>query len=61
MVCGHQPDLAQVASALLGDGRVEFMKGALVVLAEKLRRVTPEVDAEFEEAVSQISHGALSS
>jgi phosphohistidine phosphatase len=37
MVCGHQPDLAEVVAALLGGGRVEFMKGALVVLeAERL-------------------------
>jgi phosphohistidine phosphatase len=32
MVCGHQPELSQVAAALLGGGRVEFQKGALVVL-----------------------------
>jgi phosphohistidine phosphatase len=32
MVCGHQPDLSQVAAELLGGGRVEFQKGALVVL-----------------------------
>jgi phosphohistidine phosphatase SixA len=31
-VCGHQPDLGEVAAQLLGGGRVEFMKGALVVL-----------------------------
>jgi phosphohistidine phosphatase len=39
MVCGHQPDLSQVAAALLGGGRVEFQKGALVVL--EARTVQP--------------------
>jgi phosphohistidine phosphatase len=32
VVCGHQPDLAEVAAALVGGGRIEFKKGAVAVL-----------------------------
>jgi phosphohistidine phosphatase len=32
VVCGHQPDLAEVATELAGGGRIEFKKGAAVVL-----------------------------
>jgi phosphohistidine phosphatase SixA len=32
LVCGHQPDLSEVTSDLLGGGRIEFRKGAAVVV-----------------------------
>ncbi len=32
LVCGHQPDLGQIASDLIGGGDLEFKKGALAII-----------------------------
>src|SRR5262245_18137625 len=39
LVCGHQPDLSEVTSDLLGGARVEFRKGAAAVL--EVRQLRP--------------------
>ncbi len=32
IICGHQPDMSQVVSDLIGGGDVEFKKGALSII-----------------------------
>ena len=38
MLCGHQPDLSEVAADLTGGGMMEFKKGALAVLEVRAPR-----------------------
>jgi len=33
LVCGHQPDMSEIAADLIGGGDIEFKKGALAVIA----------------------------
>jgi phosphohistidine phosphatase len=51
VVCGHQPDLAEIAAELAGGGRIEFKKGAAVVLeAAALRPAAAYLRAAYPPA-----------
>jgi phosphohistidine phosphatase len=59
MACGHQPDLAEVVAALLGGGRVEFMKGALAVLeAERVAAGAAYLRAAYPPHALRLMAGA---